>query len=85
MRAVFFSSSVLDNKISLFSGIIVIGVLLSIQGVVQLFKSQLNNIQESFILLDLLLAYVFQLYNNFNDVHSTVSHLGSACILHNVH
>ena len=73
MRAVFFSLSALDNKISLLSGIVVTGVLLSTQGIMQPFKRWFNNIQESFILLNLLLVYVIALYNHFNNVSSTAS------------
>ena len=73
MRAVFFSLSALDNRIGLFSGIVVIGVLLFIQGIIQPFKSRFNNIQESFILLNLLLVYVSALYNYLNNVNGAVS------------
>ena len=73
MRAVFFSLSALDNKISLLSGIVVTGVLLSTQGIMQPFKRWFYNIQESFILLNLLLVYVIALYNYRNNVNSTVS------------
>ena len=73
IRAVFFSLSALDNKVSHLSGIIFTGILLCVQGVLWPYKSILNNIQESFALLILLLTYVITLYNYLNNVNSTAT------------
>ena len=73
IRAIFFSLSALDNKVSLLSGIIFTAILLCVQGVLWPFKSRLNNLQESFVLLNLLLAYVITLYNYPNNVNSTAT------------
>jgi len=73
MRAVFFSLSAVNNQISPFGGIFVVGILLCAQGMVQPFKSLLNNIQESLVLLNLLLVYITALYNSYNDVNNSVA------------
>ncbi|XP_065897479.1 uncharacterized protein [Dysidea avara] len=73
IRALFFSLSALDTKVSLLSGIIFTAILLCVQGVLWPFKSRLNNLLESFILLNLLLAYVITLYNYPNNVNSTAT------------
>ena len=66
MRAIFFGLSAFDRGISLTCGIILLGILLCIQGIVHPFKCTLMNIQESFILLNLLSIYVVAYYSNSN-------------------
>ena len=66
LRAVFFGLSSLDSAINLTSGAILLGILLFVQGVVHPFKSQIKNIQESVLLLNLLALYVIALYNDGN-------------------
>ena len=63
LRAVFFGISTLDPHVNLTIGTIVLGILLCIQGFVQPFKSVFKNIQESVLLLNLLILYVITLYN----------------------
>jgi len=73
IRALFFALSALDNRVSLLSGIIVAGALLCAQGLLQPFKSQLHNIQELFILLNLSLVYVITSHNYYNNVNNTAT------------
>ena len=63
LRAVFFGISTLDPHVNLTTGTIVLGILLCIQGFVQPFKSTFKNVQESVLLLNLLMLYVITLYN----------------------
>ena len=72
MRAVFFSLSAFRIEFSLISGAIVVGILLCIQGVIQPFKSRFKNIQESFVLLNLLLLYLFALHDHYNITSTAV-------------
>ena len=73
MRTIFFGLSAFDRWISLSGGTILLGMLLCIQGIVHPFKCKFSNIQESFILLDLLCIYVVANYNNSNaDVESHI-------------
>ena len=72
MRAVFFSLSSFRKEFSLISGAIVVGFLLCIQGVIQPFKSRFKNIQESFVLLNLLLLYLFALHDHYNNASTAV-------------
>ena len=67
LRAIFFGLSVFDSDINLTSGIILLGILLCVQGVLHPFKSWLKNVQESFVLLNLLALYVVTLYNNSKE------------------
>ena len=64
LRAVFFGLSTLDTDVNLSGGIILLGILLCVQGVLHPFKSWLNNVQESIVLLDLLALYVTASYND---------------------
>ena len=66
LRAVFFGLSSLDSAVNLTSGAILLGILLFVQGVVHPFKSQIKNIQESVLLLNLQALYVIALYNDGN-------------------
>jgi len=73
MRALFFSLSSFNNsKISLISGITATGTLLCVQGIVQPFKSKYKNIQESLVLLNLLLVHVFAVNRDFNNSKGVV-------------
>ena len=73
MRSVFFSLSALNHEVSLLSGVIVIGIFHCVQGVVQPYKSQFNNIQESLLLLNLLLIYVITSHNYYNNVSNAAA------------
>ena len=73
IRAVFFSLSALKKEYSLLSGLAVIGALLCIQGIVQPFKSRFNNVQESFVLLNLLLLYLFTLHDHYNNTSTSIA------------
>ena len=64
LRAVIFSTSTLDYKISLTCGAVVLGAVLCLQGVMQPFKSKLINIQESLILFNLLTVYSISVLNS---------------------
>lgn len=66
MRAAFFGLSAFSRKVNLTCGIILLAILLCIQGIVHPFKDKLTNIQESFILLNLLSVYVAARYSNTN-------------------
>ena len=66
LRAVFFGLSSLGNAVNLTSGAILLGILLFVQGIVHPFKSQIKNVQESVLLLNLLALYVTALYNDGN-------------------
>jgi len=66
MRATFFGLSAFRRNVNFNCGIILLGILLCIQGVTNPFKCKLTNIQESFILLNLLLVYVVAHYSNNN-------------------
>ena len=73
MRAVYFSLSSFSNKkISLISGVVVTGALLCIQGILRPFKSKFKNIQESLVLLNLLLVHVFAGHRNYNESSSAI-------------
>ena len=73
MRAVFFCFSLFsNNKISLISGVVVTGALLCIQGIMQPFQSRFKNIQESLVLLNLLLVHVFAVHRDYNDSNSAI-------------
>ena len=54
MRSCFFGLSSIIRSASLFSGAVLVGILLCTHGVVQPFKSRFKNFQESLVLLDLL-------------------------------
>ena len=58
VRAIFIGVSSLDKSVGMFSEVIVLGILLCIQGIVHPFRSRLKNLQESLILLDLLIVYI---------------------------
>ena len=73
MRAVFFSLSAVNNQISLFGGIVMAGILLCVQSMVQPFKNLFNNLQESLVLLNLLLVYVAALHNYYNNVNTALA------------
>jgi len=70
IRALFFGFSALDSQVSLLTGMIITGVLHFAQGVIQPFKSQFHNFQESFVLLNLSLVYVITLHNYYNNVNN---------------
>ena len=73
MRAVYFSLLSFNNsKISLISGVVVTGALLCIQGILRPFKRKFKNIQESLVLLNLLLVHVFAVHRDYNDSSSAI-------------
>ena len=65
MRSCFFGLSSIIRSVSLFSGAVLVGMLLCTHGVVQPFKSRFKNFQESLVLLDLLAVYITALYNEY--------------------
>ena len=68
IRSCFFGLSALNRNVSLYSGTIIVGIVLFVHGILHPFKSKCKNNQESFILLDLLGLYVTALCNdNEND------------------
>ena len=73
IRAVFFSLSAVNNQISLFGGIVMAGILLCAQSMVQPFKNLFNNLQESLVLLNLLLVYVAALHNYYNNANTALA------------
>jgi len=73
IRAVFFSFSALNNQISRFSGITMAGILLCVQGIARPFKTRFHNVQESLVLLNLLLVYITALYKYYNNVDSLLA------------
>ena len=63
IRMSLFSLSALSRKVNLFSGAVLVGIVLCTHGVVYPYKRKYINIQESLVLLDLLAVYVTALYN----------------------
>ena len=72
IRSCFFGLSALSRSISLFIGTVLAAIVLCSHGILQPFKTKLNNFQESLVLLDLSVVYVTALYsdieNNFNKL-----------------
>ena len=64
IRSGFFVLSALSRNFSLCSGIFLMVILFCAQGILHPFKSRFKNIQELFILLDLLGLYVTALYSD---------------------
>ena len=64
LRAVFFGLSAFHRNVNLTCGIIVLGVLLSFEGLVCPFKSMHKNIQEVLIVLNLQAVYALALYSD---------------------
>ena len=64
IRSCFFGLSALNRNVSLYSGTILVGIVLYVHGTLHPFKSKYKNNQESLILLDLLGLYVTALYND---------------------
>ena len=67
MRSCFFGLSSVIRSASLFSGVVLVGILLCTHGVVHPFKSRFKNYQESLVLLDLLAVYATALYNEYEN------------------
>ena len=67
IRSCFFGLSALSRSASLFSGAVLVGILLCTHGIVQPFKSRFINFQESLVLLDLSAVYVTALYNEYEN------------------
>ena len=64
IRSSIFGLSALSSNISLFSGTVLVVIVLCTHGIIQLFKCKFNNLQESLILLDLSVVYVTALYSD---------------------
>ena len=64
MRSCFFALSALSRNISLFSGTVLVAIVLCTHSIAQPFKNKINNYQESFVLLDLSVVYVTALYSS---------------------
>lgn len=58
VRAVFIGLSALDKSLGMITEVIILGNLLCIQGILHPFKSKFKNIQESLVLLTLLVVYL---------------------------
>ena len=71
LRAVFFGLSAFHRNVNLISGIILLGFLLSFQGLVCPFKSMHKNIQESLIILNLQAIYALALYSD-DDTNANI-------------
>ena len=67
MRSYSFGLSSVIRSASLFSGAVLVGIMLCMHGLVHPFKSRFINIQESLVLLDLLAVYVTALYNEYEN------------------
>jgi len=63
LRAIFLDLSAFDDDINLTSAIILLGILLCVQSILHPFKSWLKNVQERFVLINLLALYVTVFYN----------------------
>ena len=63
IRFCFFALSALSRNISLFSGAVLVGIVLCTHSIMQPFKNKFNNFQESLVLLDLSVVYVTALYS----------------------
>ena len=63
MRSCFFALSTLSRNLSLFSGTVLVAIVLCTHSIMQPFKNKLNNVQESLVLLDLSVVYVTALYS----------------------
>ena len=70
IRAIIFGFSAFDVDTSLTAISILLGALISLQGVLQPFKSKYENIQESFVLFNLLAAHVATSYNTRSELAS---------------
>ena len=64
IRSGFFGLSALSRNVSLCCGAFLVGIVLCTHGTLYPFKSKFKNIQESFVLLDLLAVYVTALYSD---------------------
>ena len=64
IRSSIFGLSALSRNISLFSGTVLVVIVLCTHGIIQPFKCTFNNFQESLILLDLSVVYVAALYSD---------------------
>ena len=67
VRSFFFGLSSLIRSASLFSGAVLVGILLCTHGIIHPFKSRFKNLQESLVLLDLSAVYVTALYNEYEN------------------
>jgi len=70
IRAAFFSLSALDIENNVLYGVILTVALLCVHSVVQPFKNYYHYIQESLVLFNLSLAYVFASYNHKHNIIS---------------
>ena len=67
IRSSFFALSALSTNISLFSGTVLVAIVLCTHSVMQPFKSAFNNFQESLVLLDLLVVDATALHHNYEN------------------
>ena len=63
IRMSLFGLSALSRNVNLFSGAVLVGIVLCTHGVVYPYKNKYINLQESLVLLDLSAVYVTALYN----------------------
>ena len=64
LRSVFFGLTAFHKNINLTVGIVVLGLLLYLQGIMHPFKSRFKNLQEGFVILNLLAVYALALYSD---------------------
>ena len=67
IRSCSFGLSSVIRSASLFSGAVLIGIMLCTHGLVHPFKNRFINIQESLVLLNLLAVYITALYNEYEN------------------
>ena len=67
LRSSFFALSALTRNISLFSGTILVGIVLCTHGMLHPFRSRFKNFQELLVLLDLSAVYVTALHHDYEN------------------
>ena len=72
LRALFFGLSAFHRNVNLTCGIIVLGFLLSFQGLMCPFKSMHKNVQETLVLLNLQAVYALALYGDDDDANTNI-------------
>ena len=72
LRALFFGLSAFHRNVNLTCGIIVLGFLLSFQGLVCPFKNMHKNVQEALVLLNLQAVYALALYGDDDDTNANI-------------
>ena len=68
IRSCFFALSALSSNISLFSGTVLVAIVLCTHGILKPFKNKFSNFQESLVLLNLSVVYVTGLYSGIENI-----------------